>query len=136
VHISSGRNSGELLEQKSYLRNFWYCAGECGLASTLFYESQRMAKQQQCSGGGNPSPQWGMRKVAWCAFGMLWVLLADFFDKTCWLQLLLLLPSSHTALSESLTDDAPLGVDILGSRVVLFREGDSIKCLDDTCPHR
>jgi hypothetical protein len=45
------KRSRELLERKSYLRNFWYCAGECGLASMLFYESQRMAKQQQCSGG-------------------------------------------------------------------------------------
>lgn len=52
-----------------------------------------------------------------------------------------LLPAAVTAaaaaaLSENLSADAPLGVDILGSRVVLFREGDSIKCLDDTCPHR
>ena len=53
---------------------------------------------------------------------MLWFLRSDFFDMACWLLLLLLLllPSSHTALSESLTDDAPLGVDVLGSRVVLF----------------
>jgi hypothetical protein len=40
------------------------------------------------------------------------------------------------ALSEHLTEDAPLGVEILGSKVVLFREGNTIKCLDDTCPHR
>jgi nitrite reductase/ring-hydroxylating ferredoxin subunit len=30
----------------------------------------------------------------------------------------------------------PLGVDILGSRVVLFRDEGGIRCLDDTCPHR
>lgn len=41
-----------------------------------------------------------------------------------------------TALSENLQEDTPLGVDILGSRVVLFREGKDIKCLDDACPHR
>lgn len=40
------------------------------------------------------------------------------------------------ALSENLKQDSPLGVEILGSKVVLFREGNEIKCLDDTCPHR
>lgn len=39
-------------------------------------------------------------------------------------------------LSENLAQDAPLGVEVLGSKVVLFREGSTIKCLDDTCPHR
>lgn len=60
------KRSKELLERKSYLRNFWYCV----------------------------------------------------------------------ALSEKLQEDKPLGVEILGSKVVLFREGNEIKCLDDTCPHR
>jgi phenylpropionate dioxygenase-like ring-hydroxylating dioxygenase large terminal subunit len=42
------------------------------------------------------------------------------------------------ALSEKLLPGAPLGVDILGSRVVLFRDEASgqVYCLDDTCPHR
>ncbi|WIA21123.1 hypothetical protein OEZ85_005438 [Tetradesmus obliquus] len=62
------RRSRELLQRKSYLRNFWYAA----------------------------------------------------------------------ALSEKLLPGAPLGVDILGSRVVLFRdEADGqVYCLDDACPHR
>lgn len=46
-------------------------------------------------------------------------------------------PPPSTALSENLSYGKPLGVDILGSRVVLFRDDDgSVKCLDDTCPHR
>jgi hypothetical protein len=51
---------------------------------------------------------------------------------------LLLLLCCHSALSENLLPGAPLGVDILGSRVVLFREEASgtVYCLDDTCPHR
>jgi nitrite reductase/ring-hydroxylating ferredoxin subunit len=44
----------------------------------------------------------------------------------------------RAALSEKLPPGAPLGVDILGSRVVLFRDEASgqVYCLDDTCPHR
>jgi hypothetical protein len=42
------------------------------------------------------------------------------------------------ALSESVKVGEPLGVDILGRRVVLFRDSvtNQVKCLDDACPHR
>lgn len=42
------------------------------------------------------------------------------------------------ALSTSLSADKPLGVDVLGSKVVLFRDATTgdIACLDDTCVHR
>lgn len=42
------------------------------------------------------------------------------------------------ALSSNLTDDKPLGVDILGGRLVLFRDQETgeVRCLDDWCPHR
>lgn len=42
------------------------------------------------------------------------------------------------ALSQNLKDGEPLGVDILGSRIVLFRDAETktVRCLDDTCPHR
>ncbi|KAF8056873.1 ddmC [Scenedesmus sp. PABB004] len=40
------------------------------------------------------------------------------------------------ALSEKLEDGKPLGVDLLGSRVTLFRDGNRVVALDDTCPHR
>jgi Rieske [2Fe-2S] domain len=41
------------------------------------------------------------------------------------------------ALSEAVPDDKPLGVDILGGRIVLFRGEDGrVVALDDTCPHR
>ncbi|KAI8463019.1 MAG: hypothetical protein J3K34DRAFT_159529 [Monoraphidium minutum] len=42
------------------------------------------------------------------------------------------------AISSSLGDDKPLGVDILGGRVVLFRDQETgeVSCLDDWCPHR
>jgi phenylpropionate dioxygenase-like ring-hydroxylating dioxygenase large terminal subunit len=40
------------------------------------------------------------------------------------------------ALSEKVKDK-PVGVDILGTRVVLFRDSQGkVKCLDDACPHR
>jgi hypothetical protein len=66
---------------------------------------------------------------------------------TCSLLTLLLLPLftlastpptfHHTALSEAITADKPLGVDILGTRVTLFRdEAGQVVCVDDTCPHR
>ncbi|KAI8469290.1 MAG: hypothetical protein J3K34DRAFT_513670 [Monoraphidium minutum] len=63
-----GRRDAELLERRSYLKNFWYAA----------------------------------------------------------------------ALSSNLKAGSPLGVDILGSRVVLFRDEETgeISCLDDACPHR
>jgi hypothetical protein len=49
------------------------------------------------------------------------------------------LPSTlpaHTALSETVKDK-PVGVDILGSRITLFRdETGQVVAVDDTCPHR
>ncbi len=37
-----------------------------------------------------------------------------------------------------MTADKPLGVDVLGSKVVLFRDAatGAVQCLDDTCVHR
>ena len=49
VHISSDRRSRELLERKSYLRNFWYCAGECG-DYNLTYNSE--GGRGRAGGGG------------------------------------------------------------------------------------
>ena len=42
------------------------------------------------------------------------------------------------ALSENLKADEPLGVDILGRRVLLFRDSTTgkVSCMDDACPHR
>ncbi|KAF8066301.1 SAE2 [Scenedesmus sp. PABB004] len=41
------------------------------------------------------------------------------------------------ALSSNVTSDKPLGVDILGSRISLFRdEAGQVVALDDACPHR
>ncbi len=47
-------------------------------------------------------------------------------------------PGPCAALSENLKDGKPLGVDILGTRVVLFRDKATgkVSCIDDTCPHR
>jgi phenylpropionate dioxygenase-like ring-hydroxylating dioxygenase large terminal subunit len=43
---------------------------------------------------------------------------------------------SVAAISENVTDK-PLGVDILGTRVTLFRDEEGkVVCVDDTCPHR
>ncbi len=49
----------------------------------------------------------------------------------------MLLPVVHfTALSESVKDK-PVGVDILGTRITLFRdESGKVVAVDDTCPHR
>ena len=41
------------------------------------------------------------------------------------------------ALSKNLKQDKPLGVEILGQKVVLFRdENGRACCMSDTCPHR
>lgn len=41
------------------------------------------------------------------------------------------------ALSKNLKQDKPLGVEILGQKVVLFRdEHGRACCMSDTCPHR
>jgi hypothetical protein len=42
------------------------------------------------------------------------------------------------ALSQDLDGSKPLGVDILGMRVALFRDAATgqVQCIDDTCPHR
>lgn len=48
------------------------------------------------------------------------------------------LTTHNAALSENLKPGKPLGVDILGTRVTLFRDQESgkVQCIDDTCPHR
>ena len=46
-------------------------------------------------------------------------------------------PLLPAALSSNVTADKPLGVDILGTRLTLFRdEAGAVVAVDDTCPHR
>ncbi len=45
--------------------------------------------------------------------------------------------NNHTAISEQVTADKPLGVEMLGMRLSLFRDANGVvRAVSDVCPHR
>lgn len=120
----------ELLDRKSYLKNFWYAAGKLTLGTTLGHVC---LSSSDCLCG----PIWYCQRQGTAVIDVqsdVSVTLAYEGSHYCGVLPACLLVTA--ALSEAVKDK-PVGVDILDTRIVLFRdESGVVRCLDDACPHR
>ena len=105
----------ELAGRRMYLRNFWYAAGEQQPSTPQLVAESSLCLTRDLSIVCAPQVGRGKHLDAHMPPVRLW---------------------TSAGISEQVKDK-PVGVEILGEKVVLYRDSQGvIQCLHDVCPHR
>ena len=138
-----GHRMRELAGRKAYLRNFWYAAGGC-IRYPILPQGLAVLRELPCCA------------MSYCNLACSLVKLLEEASPDCckvvlpkasgykhgknWLDCCMRgffrAGMACAGISEQVKDK-PVGVEILGEKVVLYRDSTgTIQCLHDVCPHR